>query len=563
MGILRTDVVSHSQLEGSGSVELDGVGDYLTFANSNAYTAGTSDVTFELWVYLTDSTNLSNGNYYLFDMGSNGYRLQIYQGTLYFGDGSNTTSGSGITKNAWHHVAGIRDSGAKKLYLDGNLIKENACSVNHSTSTLTIGSYATGGGDYEPYGYISNFRYVRGVVYKSNFTPPKFELKNIPGTIVLGCQSTTSATDFAVTPSTVTANGDAAASAFHPGLKKDITDTGVVFDGVTTFDSQAFMVPPSGKTSERNRGRGVIRGGMTPNSSALTKIAQYIEISSGGNTIDFGDGLDESYGGAGLASATRGVYNLGATSNSSPNSLVNTLEFITIANTANALDFGDLYFAIQHKAPMSNQTRGIFAAGITPTSRLMMSYITIATLGNSQDFGDSIGGSYGMNQGGQAGSSTRGLIAGGSSNSAPAEVEKIQFVTFATLGDAQDFGDLVDQNGYFNAGASSGTRALFAGGGNIGSPFVTVNTIQFVTIATTGNATDFGDLTATRYNGGALSNSTRGCFVGGVTYPGATRQNIIDFVNIATTGNAKDFGDIAVVNVNSIGTMSDSHGGLS
>ena len=111
--------------------------------------------------------------------------------------------------------------------------------------------------------------------------------------------------------------------------------------------------------------------------------------------------------------------------------------------------------------------------------------------------------------------------------------------------------------------ASSGTRALFAGGGNIGSPFVTVNTIQFVTIATTGNATDFGDLTASRYNGGALSNSTRGCFVGGVTYPGATRQNIIDFVNIATTGNAKDFGDIAVVNVNSIGTMSDSHGGLS
>ena len=111
-------------------------------------------------------------------------------------------------------------------------------------------------------------------------------------------------------------------------------------------------------------------------------------------------------------------------------------------------------------------------------------------------------------------------------------------------------------------GASSNTRALFAGGGNIGSPFVTVNTIQFVTIATTGNATDFGDLTATRYGGGGLSNSTRGCFAGGVTYPGATRQNIIDFVNIATTGNASDFGDVAVVSVNSVGTMSDSHGGV-
>ena len=82
MGILRTDIVSHSQLEGSGSVELDGVGDYLTFGSHDAFAVGTSNVTFELWVYLTDSTDLSNGNYYLFDMGSNGYRLQIYQGTL-------------------------------------------------------------------------------------------------------------------------------------------------------------------------------------------------------------------------------------------------------------------------------------------------------------------------------------------------------------------------------------------------------------------------------------------------------------------------------------------------
>ena len=41
---------------------------------------------------------------------------------------------------------------------------------------------------------------------------------------------------------------------------KDITDTGVVFDGVTTFDSQAYMVPPGGNTRERNRGRGIFGG---------------------------------------------------------------------------------------------------------------------------------------------------------------------------------------------------------------------------------------------------------------------------------------------------------------
>ena len=74
MGILRTDVVSHSQLETTGSVALDGVGDYLTFATDGemtAYRPGTDPITVELWFYLTDGTNLSSGNYYLFDMGSN------------------------------------------------------------------------------------------------------------------------------------------------------------------------------------------------------------------------------------------------------------------------------------------------------------------------------------------------------------------------------------------------------------------------------------------------------------------------------------------------------------
>ena len=337
---------------------------------------------------------------------------------------------------------------------------------------------------------------------------------------------------------------------------------GPVFEGDIEFTSQNFLTLPKGDTTQRGRGRGVIRGGMTPSSSQLTTIMQYIEMSSSGNTIDFGDGLDATYGGAGLASATRGVYNVGATANSAPFSIVDTLDYVTIATTSNALDFGDLVVQRQNAAPMSNQTRGIIAAGLSPAQKVNMDYITIATLGDAQDFGDSIGGSYGLNQGGQAGSSTRGLIAGGSSNSAPKEVEKIQFVTFASLGDAQDFGDLVDQNGYSLNGSSSNTRALFSGGGNIGSPFVTVNTIQFVTIATTGNASDFGDLTVTRYNGGGLSNGTRGYFAGGVTYPGATRQNIIDFVTFTTTGNAIDSGDLDVANVNSVGTMSDSHGGV-
>ena len=70
-----------------------------------------------------------------------------------------------------------------------------------------------------------------------------------------------------------------------------------------------------------------------------------------------------------------------------------------------------------------------------------------------------------------------------------------------------------------------------------------VNTIDFCTIATTGNAQDFGDLTRTGSGYGSLSNSTRGLFLGG-NDPAYT--NTIDSVIIATTGNATDFGDVNV-----------------
>jgi hypothetical protein len=84
----------------------------------------------------------------------------------------------------------------------------------------------------------------------------------------------------------------------------------------------------------------------------------------------------------------------------------------------------------------------------------------------------------------------------------------------------------------------SGSRGVF-GGGNTGSGFT--NVMQYITIATTGNATDFGDLTSTAYYHTACSNGTRGVFAGG--YNGSDR-NVIEYITVATTGNATDFGDL-------------------
>ena len=82
-----------------------------------------------------------------------------------------------------------------------------------------------------------------------------------------------------------------------------------------------------------------------------------------------------------------------------------------------------------------------------------------------------------------------------------------------------------------------------------------------MTIASAGNATDFGDLIATTSFLGGASNSIKGIFAGGAT---PTKLSTIQSIEIATTGNAVAFGDNTATNpVMSRGTCSDSHGGLS
>ena len=88
-----------------------------------------------------------------------------------------------------------------------------------------------------------------------------------------------------------------------------------------------------------------------------------------------------------------------------------------------------------------------------------------------------------------------------------------------------------------------------------------MNTIAFITIATLGNALDFGDMTSARMEGTSTSDPTRGVFAGGNTTGPSVLQNVIDFVEISTTGNALDFGDLHAPNSRSASTSS-GHGGL-
>jgi hypothetical protein len=89
------------------------------------------------------------------------------------------------------------------------------------------------------------------------------------------------------------------------------------------------------------------------------------------------------------------------------------------------------------------------------------------------------------------------------------------------------------------------------GGGN-------TNVIDYVTIASAGNATDFGDLTAKTRRCSSASSSVTGLVFGGIT---TVRTNVIEYVTIASTGNAADFGDLSG-EIASAGACSNVHGGL-
>jgi len=281
-----------------------------------------------------------------------------------------------------------------------------------------------------------------------------------------------------------------------------------------------------------------------------TQNIQYINIASTGNASDWaGDtGTGTRQLASGLSSATRGVY-IGGNGGAQ----LTTMEYITFASQGTAATFGtsgNNYGS----AGMSNGTRGVWAANaFAPNS---MVYVTIATTGNTTTFG-TLGRLSGCYYPSACNSTTRGVFKYGMAYPGFAATKFIDYITIATTGNSSTFGNLQEfAKRSANGVACSETRGLFMGGDNAGY----VNFIEYVTIATTGDATDFGDLTVSRGDQpAAVTSTTRAVCCGGYT---GVRSNVMDYVEIATTGNASDFGDLTTAEQQWTG-MSSSHGGIS
>ena len=314
-------------------------------------------------------------------------------------------------------------------------------------------------------------------------------------------------------------------------------DNGPTIAGVSTVSSSAFMIMPSGNTEIRgaSSGRAIVFVGATPSNTTLIDA---FNTATSGNAFDFGDASAARYnnGFGGCASATRGVIADGT-----------LMEYVIFSSGGGSNDFGNhrvvTSAGIGHAA---DGVRGLLAGGYNaPVNLNTIDFITIATTGKSSEYAEFDDGSTGGYS--PMASHTRAVFARGGQN--------LNFINFTSGGKTQIFGDMRgDSRVSHIASCSSSTRGIMAGG----EAPSRVNTITFITLATLGNPQEFGDLTAVRNDQDAVASQTRGFVVAGST---GSVSKLIDFVNFASTGNALNFGDLTQARTQPL-AFSDTHGGL-
>ena len=279
---------------------------------------------------------------------------------------------------------------------------------------------------------------------------------------------------------------------------------------------------------------GIFAGGGGPSSNVI----DFIQTSSTGNAADFGDLVATTVGPSVTSNATRCLISGGYEPSVQWS---DRIQYITPSTKGNTSDFGNLTTGCGYPAGMSNNTRVVQSNGHegdgagSTTLNTEMDTMLFASLGNSTDFGDMTSpAKYGE---AAASNSVRGVIAGGRDpDASPIYVNDIDMFNFASTGSASDFGDLAQATNYFG-GCSDGITAMFINGGQ------NANSTQAVQIMSTGNATDFNDTTI-RDNGAPLAAGNRAINGGGRTANPGPSVNIIEFFDIKSRADAADFGDL-------------------
>jgi len=262
-----------------------------------------------------------------------------------------------------------------------------------------------------------------------------------------------------------------------------------------------------------------------------SNVIDFVNISVNSDATDFGDLTGSQQAAAALCDGVSAYYAAGGGD-------YDGVQIINLATRGNAASSTNLPTSKYGRGPGQNQISGVLAGG-APSASNVIDVFNFKTTAAGSDFGDSTAGRFGA---GGCSSPTRALFVGGEGSGGSSDRKNIiDYVTIASKGNAVDFGDY-SQSAEFVTAASSSTRGLMAGGqGNSPGPYN--DDIRYVTISSTGNSTDFGNLVAAKGAMGGVTNNTK-CIFGGGSNPSNTA--VIDLVTVASTGDAADFGDLTV-----------------
>lgn len=303
------------------------------------------------------------------------------------------------------------------------------------------------------------------------------------------------------------------------------------------WDTREAYQKQRANTWETPGNRGMRLGGQTTPAASESNVVEFVDMTSTGNTADFGDLSVARKKSGGAGGFTRVLCLGGQTPSQS-----DVIDFINPVATGNFSDFGNLVSGGQVTSiSHCNNIRAISADGNDDVNGIV--YTNLTSQGNCSIFGDrTINNTWATG----TGDNTRFIMGG-----RYPVTNVMDSVEIAHTGNATDFGDM--SGSFYGRGSfSNSTRSVFAGGYNPSA----ANVIDFVTTQTKGNTSDFGDLTSTSYvDAAGASNSKRGIMFG-------YQVNTIDTVNIATTGNATDFGDTLTSTFYQIAAVDNGGGGL-
>ena len=304
-----------------GAVSFDGPTDgaavgtgYLSVPSSDSsdFNFGTGDFTWEAFVYGDDWTGgSSNQDQFVIHheptAGGDGSGLFVSGGQSYYYSNKASSrfiiTGPVLRDKRWYHIAASRESGTLRLFVDGVSVGSASYTDTYADSVFVLGRNENNNKN-QFRGFISNFRVIKGTaLYTSNFTPPTEPLTNVTNTKLLCCQSNTSATEAAVTPGSITANGDTAATTFNP-FNTDIHTVRGQETGYATLNPLDTNFGSNLKDGNLQAvGSSNWNAGHARGSIALTSGKWFWEstYSAGSSTLQFGfantsASLTESYG---------------------------------------------------------------------------------------------------------------------------------------------------------------------------------------------------------------------------------------------------------------------------